>query len=151
MGRSKNKKDKRNKIDIEIEKLIMQNYEEFENKNYENAIQLLIEAWDKIPNNKYEHPESYSIVANILDAAIEGKYIDIMLEWVDKIFYAALDRIDCGDRELWAGRVAYEIGEKDKALEYFRVSVKKSEGRCFYDDEDLKYKQFFIEETIKEK
>lgn len=34
MGRSKNKKDKRNKIDIEIEKLIMQNYEEFENKNY---------------------------------------------------------------------------------------------------------------------
>ncbi|WP_343338343.1 hypothetical protein TPELB_04850 [Terrisporobacter petrolearius] len=128
MGRSKNK---RNKIDIEIEKLIMQNYEEFENKNYENTIQLLIEAWDKIPNNKYEHLESYSIVANI--------------------FYAALDRFDSGDRELWAGRVAYEIGEKDKALEYFRVSVKKSEGRCFYDDEDLKYKQFFIEETIKEK
>jgi len=151
---SKNKskgKNKRNKIDIEIEKLIMKHYEELENKNYENAIHLLIEAWDKIPNNKYEHPESYNIVMDILNATIEGKYVDIMLEWADKIFYVGLNRFDTGDREMWAGKVAYEIGEKDKALEYFRISVKKSEGRCFYYDEDLKYKQFFIEETIKEK
>ncbi len=152
MGKSRRKKkDKRSGIDIEIERLQMQNYEEQRNKNYENAIKLLFEAWDKIPNNKYEYPLCYSIIMNILSVAIDANYVDIMLEWVDKIFYANLDRFDDGDRELWAGRVAYETGDKDKALEYFKVAVKKSGGRCFYYDEDMKYKQFLLEETIKDK
>jgi hypothetical protein len=37
---------------------------------------------------------------------------------------------DTGERELWAGNVAYEIGDLPKAREYFDVANKKSRGRC---------------------
>ena len=45
-------------------------------------------------------------------------------------------------------RVVFESGRMDKAKEYFTIANKKSCGRCFEED-DIKYKEFFINEVIK--
>lgn len=79
-----------------------------------------------------------------MDIAILIGSVDIMNQWVDKIFYADPGRGDTGEREMWAGRVAYESDEKGKAMEYFRIANNKSRGRCF-GNKDQKYKEFFID------
>lgn len=125
-----------------IKSLMDESNHEYSKKNYDKVIDLLTEAWDLLPNGKNEFDESYLIVWEILSVSIETKKFEVMKQWVDKIFYADPERIDSGEREMWAGRVAYELGEKDKALDYFRIANRKSRGRCF-DESDGEYKKFF--------
>ncbi|NLW46055.1 MAG: hypothetical protein GXY86_01765, partial [Firmicutes bacterium] len=113
-----------------IEELMNKSNDEFDKGNLDKSISLLEQAWDELPNNKVEYDESFLIVWGILDIAIILKDIKRMKKWVDKIFIADPERGDTGERELWAGKVAYEIGELSKAKEYFNVVFKKSRGRC---------------------
>jgi hypothetical protein len=110
----------------------------------------LEQAWDELPNNKVEYDESFLIVWGILDIAIILKDIKRMKKWVDKIFIADPERGDTGERELWAGKVAYEIGEFSKAKEYFDIAFKKSRGRCF-GPKDSEYLKFYKSEEQNQK
>ncbi|MGG3927062.1 hypothetical protein ABET51_13795 [Metabacillus fastidiosus] len=64
-----------------------------------------------------------------------------MKKWVDKIFAADPERGDTGERDLWAGKVAYELGDLSKAREYLDIANMKSRGRCF-GVKDGKYLKF---------
>lgn len=132
-----------------IENLMDNSNNEYNKGNYDKAIDLLINAWELLPDDKNQWEESYLIIWRILDVSIRktGK-IDIMNQWVNNIFYADPGRRDTGEREMWAGRVAYESGAKDQALEYFKTANKKSRGRCFWDS-DGKYREFLIENMKK--
>lgn len=125
-----------------IEELMNKSNDEFDKGNLDKSISLLEQAWDELPNNKVEYDESFLIVWGILDIAIIIKDIKRMKKWVDKIFIADPERGDTGERELWAGKVAYEIGELSKAKEYFNVVFKKSRGRCF-GPKDSEYLKFY--------
>lgn len=112
--------------------------------NYKECIKLYIGAWNELPDGKNEYDESYLIVWGILDTAILIKDVETMKQWVDKIFYADPGRPETGEREMWAGRVAYELGDEEKALEYFKTAYKKAKGyRCFSEARDDKYIDFF--------
>ena len=122
----------------QIEKLMNESNEDWDNKEYNKSIEKLVQAWDLLPDDKYSYDESYLIVWGILDISIMIKDIDTMNKWVDKIFYADPERVDSGEREMWAGKVAFETGEMEKAKEYFLIAQKKSGGRCFR-GQDRKY------------
>ncbi len=62
-----------------------------------------------MPNDKVQYDESFLIIWGILEISIQINEIDIMNQWVDKIFIADPERGDTGEREMWAGRVAYEF------------------------------------------
>lgn len=130
------------KLGEEINEALERSEELWKNKKYKESIALLEETWDKLPNTKLEYDESFLIVWGILDTAILIKDIEKMNKWVDKIFVADPERGDYGERELWAGKVAYESGNFEKAKEYLEVSYKKSRGRCFGHKDDQKYLQF---------
>ncbi len=130
----------------EIQDLMDKSNEKYDMEKYEEAIELLIEAWEKLPGEKNPYDESYLIVWGILDIAIHIKNVCIMNQWVDKIFSADPERGDTGEREMWAGRVAYESDDLDKALNYFKIANKKSRGRCF-GNKDAAYKKFLKEMT----
>ena len=110
-----------------IHKLMYQSNEEFNKKNYELAIYILEEAWEKIDGNKIIYNESFLIVSRILDISIVLKDNARMKKWIDKIFIADPERGDSGERDLWAGKVAYELGELSKASEHFNIATKKSQ------------------------
>lgn len=101
--------------------------------------EVLFEAWDILPENKYIYDESYWIVVFIIDLSIKLHDMNTASEWVDKIFKCDLERIDDGDREMWAGKVAYELQKIDEAQHYFEIAYKKSEGRCFIEEGNEKY------------
>lgn len=134
-----------------IHKLMYQSNEAFNKKNYELAISLLEKAWEKIEGNKIIYNESFLIVSRILDASIVLKDNARMKKWIDKIFIADPEREDSGERNLWAGKVAYELGELSKASEHFNIATKKSHGLCFaFGREDEKYVRLYEFEKLKE-
>lgn len=111
----------------------------YEKGKLHQARDALFKAWDILPENKYIYDESYWIVAFILDLSIDIHDIDMANKWVDKIFKCDLERQDDGDREMWAGKVAYESGKVDEAKKFFKIAIKKSEGRCFWEERNKKY------------
>lgn len=107
------------------------------------AIRILEEAWELLPNGKYEYDDSFRIIASILAGAIKINDKECILRWKDKIMLANLKRADCGEREMWVGRANYVLGDFEGAREYMEVANNKSRGRCFR-PEDSEYKKFYF-------
>lgn len=135
---------------IYIKQLKEKSDKEFFNNNYELAISLMESAWNELPDDKISYYDSFDIITDILYTAIVSKNKEKMNQWIDKLFIADPDRIEAGEREYWAGKVEYELGNFDKAKEYFGVAYKKSTGRCFdtCDENDLIYLNFYKENKI---
>jgi tetratricopeptide (TPR) repeat protein len=128
-----------------IESLMNQANDEWGKANYEMCLACLEKAWDELPDGKNEYDESYLIISGILGTSILVGDHDRLRKWVDLIFSADPERLDSGERPMWAGRVAYELGEPAKAKEYFEIANKKSGGRCFGLKNDGKYLKFYNE------
>ena len=128
-----------------VEELRVESVEAFKKENYIDAIHILEKAWDILPGNKINEKESFTIVSYILEAAIRLKNKKVMEIWVKKIADASPERPDCGEREMWMGKVNYELGKFDKAREYFSIAYQKSGGRSFT-SRDMVYKHFLEEQ-----
>jgi len=125
----------------EIETLVNRSNEEFSKNRYAESIKLLEIVWDKIPNPKGLYNESYHIVKDIIETFFVIKNFNKAEEWVEKLFLTGFMRIDAGEKEFFAGKIAYELENFDIAREFFIIANKKSEGRCF-EGEDEKYLKF---------
>ncbi len=123
-----------NDIDKIIETLSDKANIEFEKANYLESVQYRKEAWNLLPEPKFDHPESYWIIYFICDTYLLTNEKHRAREWVDKIFECCLDRIDDGDREFLKAKVSYELGDVELAKKYFKLANKKSKGRCFIDE-----------------
>ncbi|MEW4284601.1 hypothetical protein [Priestia koreensis] len=126
---------------VYIQGLMDKSNEEFDKRNLEESVFLLEQAWGELPDDKVTCDESFLIIWGILDISILLNDVERMKKWVDKIFVADPERGDTGERELWAGKVAYEVGDFSKAREYLEIANEKSSGRCF-SAEDGKYLKF---------
>ncbi|CAM3983124.1 TPA: hypothetical protein ROY30_005796 [Bacillus cereus] len=126
---------------VYIQELMDKSNEEFDKGNLDESVFLLEQAWKELPDDKVIYDESFLIIWGILDISIVLNDVERMKKWVDKIFVADPERGDTGERELWAGKVAYEVGDFSKAREYLEIANKKSKGRCF-SAEDGKYLKF---------
>lgn len=91
-----------------IQGLMDQSNEEFDKGNLEESVSLLEQAWGELPADKIIFDESFLIIWGILDISIILNDTVRMKKWVDNIFVADPARGDTGERELWAGKVAFE-------------------------------------------
>lgn len=134
------------RLDAEFKKsidlLMDTSNEEYDKGNYIESIRLLEDAWIKLPEPKGEYSESYYIAEDISKTYMLTNDLKQAKKWSDELFKCGLHRLDGGERELLAGKIAFELGEFDLAKEYFAIANEKSEGRCF-EDEDIKYIKFF--------
>ncbi len=128
----------------EVEELRVKSVEAFKKEDYINTIYILEKAWDILPGNKIDEKESFTIASYILEAAIRSKNKKVMEKWIEKIVDANPARPDCGEREMWIGKVHYELGNFDKAKEYLSIAYQKSGGRSFT-SRDMVYKHFLEE------
>lgn len=126
------------KLKEQVEELIADSNNEFQQENYIKSIELLEKAWIIVPNPKGIYSESYYLARDIIETCFIIKDFSRAKDWSEKIFLTGFMRIDTGEKEFIAGKVAYELGELDIATEFFLIASKKSEGRCF-EDEDSKY------------
>lgn len=101
---------------------------QFEKGNYEKAWKLCMKAWDLLPEPKYKQSMSWFVVVDIVKYGIETNNFEYAEKFLGLLFINDLDRIDSGEREFWAGRLAYEKGYQDIAKELFTLSLEKSQG-----------------------
>lgn len=126
-----------------IEEIRAQSRKMISGDDSEEAIKMLEEAWELLPEGKYEYDESFHIVAYILEAAIKTNNNECLLKWKDRVLLADPERYDSGEKEMWVGRANYILGEFEEAREYMKVANEKSRGRCFR-PKDTVYKKFFF-------
>lgn len=129
-------------IKEKFESLVNQSNDEIDKGNHNESIILLEEAWSVLPNPKGIYNESYDLVNDIIDTCFIVKDFKTAKKWSDKMFLTGFMRIDTGEKEFISGKIAYELGDLEIAKEFFTFANKKSEGRCF-EDEDVKYLKFF--------
>ena len=106
----------------------------YEKKNYFKAREKLVEAWNILPADKYIYSESYWISVLIVDTSLKIGDLDTANDWINCVFKSDRERIDDGEREMWAGKIAHASNNKDLAKKYFMVAFEKSGGRCFLNE-----------------
>lgn len=126
-----------------FESLVNKSNEQFENGNHNESIRTLEEAWELLPEPKGIYSEeSFHLVKDIIDTCFIIKDYKKAKEWSDKLFLTGLSRKDTGKKEFISGKISFELGDIELAKEFFSIANKKSEGRCF-EDEDTKYLKCF--------
>ncbi len=114
----------------------------FEEGKYDVAWTICMEAWEALPEPKYKQPMSWWVVIGILKYGIETEHLEYAEKFLGLLFICDLDRADSGEREFWAGRLAYAKGDINVAKELFALSLEKSEGRGIISrKENQKYKE----------
>ncbi|MCM3170966.1 hypothetical protein [Paenibacillus sp. MER 99-2] len=129
-------------IKEKFEVIINESNEQFQNGKQKESIVLLEEAWELIPEPKGIYSESYHLVEDIIDTLFLLQDFNKAYEWSKKIFITGFMRFDTGTKEFISAKAAFELGKFDLARDFFNFAFKKSEGRCF-EDEDPKYLEFF--------
>ena len=130
-------------ISKEIEFLIFEKFEEFYiNGDKVGQLRVYESAWALLPDDKYAYSESYLIIECTLRSAIRNKDYETMKQWKERLLYADPERTG-GERAFLYGKVAYELGDFETALEHIMAGNKESKGRCFNDNDD-KYREFLI-------
>lgn len=125
-----------------FEILVNKSNEQFEKGKHKDSIITLETAWGLFPDPKGIYSESYYLVKDIIDTCFVLSDFNKAKEWSEKIFLTGFMRIDSGEKEFISGKVAFELGDLELAKEFFSIANKKSEGRCF-EDEDTKYLKCF--------
>ena len=142
-----------NFVQGELGKQIWQLFDEgtavYQHGDKGKSIRILESIWDLLPDDKNKYDEGYLALHAIVDTAIEINDLETLKKWKEKIFVAGEGYEDFGERDLMAGKIAFEIGEKKEALYYLRQANEKSQGRCFGDG-DKKYKQLLQDESFNE-
>lgn len=126
----------------QIESIMERMNEEYNKGNYIKSIELLIEAWVRLPEPKKIYDDSFHISRNIIELYLQIDKADSAKDWIDIFFHCNLERMDSGEREFLAGKVEYQLGNLDTAKEFFVAANRKSCGRCFQ-GKGNKYFEFF--------
>lgn len=116
-------------------------------KEVDYKIEVFEKFWNELAKNKIDEDVSYFTVRSLINLYIEKSDKEKLIYWVDYIFLCNLKRIDYGEREFLAGKVALELGEKRKAFCYFDLSFKKSKGSYFENSSD-KYVKFYFDNKL---
>jgi tetratricopeptide (TPR) repeat protein len=113
--------------------------------NYEEYEKIFLEAWELLPEPKGEWKESYSIIRDLIENYFLMGEPHKAKKWSDLMFLCNPEKNSYGERELYAGMVAYELGDFIKAREFFNIVQKESGGRLWKREGVMKYFKFFKE------
>ncbi len=115
--------------------------EAFEKEDFRKCLKLLENAWESIPNNKSDIPESFIVANTGVDISLQIKDLSSADNWFKKLEECIDKRQDVGDIDFVKGLIALEKDLIDEASEHFKIANTKSEGRCFL-GENSKYLQY---------
>lgn len=113
--------------------------------NYEEYEKIFLEAWELLPEPKEDWKESFSIVRKLIENYFLMGIPHKAKKWSEIMFHCTPDVERYGERELYAGMVAYELGDLEKARMYFDIVQKESGGRLWKTEGVMKYFKFYKE------
>lgn len=113
--------------------------EKFQQGDFYGGLSMLRDLWSQIPEPKTTTPNAYLVIEYGVGFALKLKDFSEAWTWANRAPDFKQKRQDRGEVEFLVGKVAFEDGKLDLALEQFREANRKSRGRIFL-DQDPKYK-----------
>ncbi|NTS77891.1 hypothetical protein HR060_13610 [Catenovulum sp. SM1970] len=127
-----------------IDNLYIAAFKALEKKDFKIAKQQAEQAWDYLPEPKFDWDVTLSFVSATCEMYRELSLFESSHKIVDELIASGhLDEYDDGPLFL-KGTIYFEQGKKDEAKQWFDKANKISKGRCFA-GEPKKYKAFFDE------
>lgn len=106
---------------------------------YAEALKLIQNIWNTIPEPKAAMPNAYNIIESAVATCLQMKDLDSAWEWANKT--PPFKETHCmGEGEFLIGKVAFLRNDIDAARENFAIASKKSGGRIFK-GKDPKFKE----------
>jgi hypothetical protein len=103
-----------------------------------SGLPLLHDLWTRLPEPKVATSNAYMIIEYAVAFALKLRDMNEAWLWANRAPDFKRKRQDLGEVEFLIGKVAYEDGKLDIAIEQFREAKRKSRGRIFI-NEDPKY------------
>lgn len=125
-------------VQAEVDRLYGRAIDDYRKRNLSGSISALLAAWGQLPEPKTVYDESFHISRLLSKAWLELGNCDEARSWCGILFKCATDRLDSGERDFLAGRIALSCGDVVKARHHFQRAFQKSDGRIF-EGEDPKY------------
>ncbi len=123
-------------------------------KKYDEAIELTEKYWNNVLEPKMEQEISFHLIKVFVFLFSKKEDYESAIKWCeifDKYDFENSGRPDTGEKDFLIGKVYYNCGKIDVAIEYFKIADKKSKGRCFLLDEGKEYKAIYMKEMVKMK
>lgn len=138
-------KELNGKLSSTLEELVNESSIQYESGNIAKAKDLLVEAFNKIPEPKEEYNESYNYCSYVLNFIIdEGLDANEAEQWLNELIkISETQKIWKGNIDFHKGKVYFELNKYEEAHKAFEVSVKEGKGFRLFEDEDPKYLDFY--------
>ncbi|WP_409405248.1 hypothetical protein [Priestia megaterium] len=130
------------KMELSVQQIVeeyrVRSDQSFEQKNYQQSVDLLIKGWKEIPLPKGLYNDTYEVVKDIIDTFIIMNEYESAQSWLTHLYSSGFKRFDDGEKEFISGVIYYELGDLLISKEFFDIASRKSEGRLF-EGKDTKY------------
>ncbi len=137
-------------IKQEIERLTSEAFEVFDLENPQPGIDLLIEAYHKIPAPRTMYSESFNLLKYIAIGYFRAGLVDESEHWLSAFIESDFNVRGFGESEYLAGKIALKRNREELAIQHFIVANQKSNGRVFGSDEDDQANYQFFKAHAKE-
>lgn len=132
----------KNTTQVEINALIDKSMKVYSPDDISETISTLEKAWALLPAPKEKWQDGFLIVKYMVHSYFNVKNFEKAEEW-SSLFRSFNGIRDYGESEFMSGKIAFERNKLDIARDYFETAEKKSDGRVWKGERDLKYYKFF--------
>ncbi|MCV6628791.1 MAG: hypothetical protein OIF50_02915 [Flavobacteriaceae bacterium] len=126
-----------------IDEIILKGSELHGRGNWTKSLNLLKQAWSELPLPKEDFDESFHIAKFITITYMYLKDYEEAKAWAQQTSKCDPERGEIGEKEFLIGQVYYEAEEYEKAIQFFNIADRKSDGMCF-EGQDEKYKNLIL-------
>lgn len=132
-----------------IERLINESYKVYRKEDPTSGLDVLLEAWDLMPDDRENYDEGYMLAKYILYTHYNAANKELINEWLPIFTLCEHTQRNSGESEYLSGRIAIELyNDVEQAKAHFAIANRKSSGRYFTGD-GKKYKYLLDKKAIR--
>lgn len=117
-------------------------YSDFENGKIQSSFKKYEQCLAMVPEPKKDYGNAANVIEWMVENYVKIKDFPNAKKWVEELGDYLKNKDILGDWGFLKGKVYYEAGDNDLALENFTIANQKTKGDCFK-EQDKKYINFF--------
>ncbi len=133
-------------IEDSINDLMDKSSKAYDDNDNAKSFGYLVQAFEIIPEPRYEYNEAYNYCSYVLDFILEEDYRinEIAEKWLNNLKNIA-QRQKCwsGSIDFFEGKTFFRLKDYNKAYDSFQKSIEIGKGFRYFEDEDPKYLDFY--------
>ncbi len=117
-------------VESEVEALVNRALACFDPAAPTNACDLLVAAWERLPEPRPRHPSSFLVAKYLTHLHFNAGDLGKASRWVQRFLASDAANRSYGESEVMAAKIALERGAEAEAAAFLRVAHRKSDGRA---------------------